>query len=107
MKSKKRELEAMRRELMRQLKKIGPVIGDTVVVVQRKCGKKSCACHRDGPKHPAMFVTWKDQGKTQALYVPRGMEEEVQRWADNHRALRDVLRRITEVQKQIIRLRED
>ena len=92
---------------MRQLKQIGPLIGDSVVVVQRKCGKKSCACHHDGPKHPAMFVTWKEKGKTKALYVPRAMEAEVRRWAENNRTLRALICRITEVQKRIIRLRED
>jgi hypothetical protein len=107
MKTEKKKLEAARRDLMRQLKRIGPVIGDTVVVVQRKCGKESCACHRNGPKHPAMFVTWKEKGKSRALYVPRGKEAEVRRWAENHKALRALIRRITEVQKRIIRLRED
>jgi hypothetical protein len=107
MKTEKQKLETMRRDLMRQLKGIGPMIGDTVATVQRKCGKKGCACHRDGPKHPATFITWKEERKTKALYVPREMEKEVQRWAENHRTLRALIRRITEIQKQIIRLRED
>jgi hypothetical protein len=106
MKTEKQVLEAERRELMRQLKKIGPPIGDTVVVVQRRCGKTSCACHGDGPRHPALYVTWKEEGKTRALYVPRAMEAEVAHWADNHKELRALVRRITEVQKRILRLRE-
>jgi len=106
MKTTKQVLEAERRGLMRHLAKIGPVIGDTVVVVHRRCGKASCACHGDGPRHPAMYVTWKEEGKTKALYVPRAMEEEVARWAENHRELRALVRRITEVQKRILRLRE-
>jgi len=106
MKTEKQRLEAVRRDLMRQMKRIGPGIGDTVAIVERKCGKKSCACHRGGPKHPAMFVTWKEERKTQALYVPREMEPEVQRWAENHKTLRALIRRITEIQKQILRLRE-
>jgi len=92
---------------MRQLKRIGPMIGETVTIVQRKCGKKSCACHHDGPKHPAMFITWKEERKTKALYVPRAMEKDVQLWAENHRTLRALIRRITEIQKQILRLREE
>ena len=107
MKSEKERLEAEIRELTKQLRRVGPFIGDTVSVVFRKCGKPACACHRDGPRHPAMFVTWKEDGKTLTLYVPRKLEGEVRQWAAHHQALKDLIRKITELRKQIIRLRED
>ena len=103
----RKKLESEIRELTKQLRKVGPFIGETVSVVERKCGKPACACHRGGPKHPAMFVTWKEEGKTATLYVPRRLEGEVREWAANHRTLKDLIRRITELRKDIIRLRED
>lgn len=104
--SKQAELESKRQELIRELKKLGPWIEGTLVATARLCGKTGCVCHRDGPKHPVLFVTWKESGKTVSLYVPKRLEAKVRVWADNYKRLKDLIRRISEVQKQIVRLRE-
>lgn len=44
----------------------------------RRCGNQRCICYRD-PAHrhgPHMYLTFRDQGRSQSLYVPPGQEEE-------------------------------
>lgn len=38
----------------------------------RTCGTPSCACHRDPARRhgPHLYWTFRDQGKSRALYVP-------------------------------------
>jgi hypothetical protein len=106
MKAKKQILQAKRDTLISRISKLNPWIEGTVVTINRICGKKNCACHMDGPKHPAMYVTWKESGKTVSLYVPKGMEAEVSIWALNYKKLKGMIREISNIQKNIVRLRE-
>ena len=58
-----------------------------------------------GPKHPVMYVTSKEEGKTASLYVPRKLESEVRVWVENYRKVKELIRTMSDVQKEIIRLR--
>ena len=104
---KRRQLEAKRRRLIRRFEKLAPWIQGSLVSTERICGKANCACRRGGAKHPVLFVTWKEEGKTVSLYVPRKMESEVKSWAENYKKLKELVLEISDIQKQIIRLRED
>jgi hypothetical protein len=53
-----------------------------------------------------MYVTWKESGKTISLYVPKGLEAEVSKWALNYKKLKEMIREISNIQKDIVRLRE-
>lgn len=81
-------------------------IEGTLVDTSRKCGKKTCTCHNNGPRHPVLFVTWKEEGKTVSLYIPRQLEPTVREWAQNYKKLKALIRQISDIQKQIIRLRD-
>ena len=106
MEAKKQILQAKRNKLISKISKLNPWIEGTVVTTTRICGKKNCACHRDGLKHPVMHVTWKESGKTVSLYVPKRMEAEVSNWASNYKKLKEMIREISNIQKDIVRLRE-
>ena len=106
MKSLRSQLYRKRLSFLRQIPNLGPWIEGTLVTTSRKCGKNNCACHHKGPKHPVLFVTWKEAGKTVSLYIPRHLEAEVKQWTENYKKLKALLRQISEVQKQIVRLRE-
>ncbi len=100
------QLQAKRRSLLHQIHNLGPWIEGTLVITARKCGKDNCACHRQGPKHPVLFVTWKEAGKTVSLYIPRQLEAEVKQWTENYKRLKELIRQVSEVQRQMVRLRE-
>lgn len=107
MRSLKQSLEAKRLKPLQKIHTLIPWIEGSLVSTARFCGKKNCICHQGGPKHPVLYVTWKENGKTVSLYVPRRLEPEVIGWVQNYKKLKDLVREISEIQKQIIRLRED
>ncbi len=107
MKDRREELEKRREELVRRMSELSPWIQGSVVVVKRVCGQKGCACHRGGKKHPAMYLTGKEAGKTVALYVPRKLEAEARVWAGNYKKLKKLVREVSEVQRQILKFREE
>lgn len=106
MKTKRIKLEDRRKKLVKQLINLDPWIQGTIVQTERMCGSKGCACRRGGPKHPATSLTWKEKGETCCLYIPRRLESEVKLWAQNYRRLKVIMEKITNVQREIIRLRE-
>ena len=106
MQGKRDKLENKRKKLARQLIHLDPWIQGTVVETMRICGSKGCACRHGGAKHPAMSLTWKEKGKTCCLYVPRRMEKEIKLWAQNYKRVKAIMQKVTEVQRDIIRLRE-
>lgn len=100
------QLQVRRKDLIKQMRKLGPWVEGTLVCVQRICGTSGCACHRNGPKHPATFITGKDRGKTICLYIPRKLEDQTREWSRNYKMLKGLIRALSDVQKQIIRLRD-
>jgi hypothetical protein len=102
---RRKQLESDHRELKRRLSRVGPWIEGTLVVTTRRCGKKGCGCMDGGPKHPVMYLTGKQEGKTVSLYIPRKLESEVRVWVENYGRVKELIRRMSDVQKEIIRLR--
>ncbi len=107
MSTQRARLQARRKRLMCRLGALGPWVQGSLVSTSRRCGKKSCACHRGGARHPVLYITGKENGKTVSLYVPRAMEAEVRTWAANYRKLKALLKEIDGVGKAILRLREE
>jgi Family of unknown function (DUF6788) len=107
MKTAYRILEAKRRRVVNQIASLDPWIEGTFVSTSRRCGKKNCACHKGGAKHPVLYLTWKENGKTHSLYVPRRWEVEVRRWVQTYKKLKTLIREVTLLQRQFIGLRED
>jgi hypothetical protein len=107
MKDRREELEKRREELVRRMSGLSPWIQGSMVVVKRVCGQKGCACHRGGKKHPAMYLTGKEAGKTVSLYVSRKREADVRLWAGNYKKLKKLVREASEIQAQILKLREE
>jgi hypothetical protein len=107
MSSTKRSLQAQGHRFIQQISSLGLWIEGTFVSTSRRCGKKNCACHQGGPKHPVLYLTWKEDGKTRSLYVPKNLQEEVKAWVDNYKKLKQLIRQVTLIQRQVIALREE
>lgn len=45
----------------------------------RRCGNPGCICHRDASRRhgPHLYLTYRTQGKSQALYIPAQHAHEV------------------------------
>jgi uncharacterized protein DUF6788 len=102
-----RTLETQRRRFVDKITFLDPWIEGTFVSTSRRCGKKNCACHQGGAKHPVLYLTWKENGKTLSLYVPKRLEVEVRTWVENYKKLKALIREVTLLQRQVIGLRED
>src|SRR4030042_6119872 len=107
MNGEKRLLGNKRDKLSQRITKLSPWIEGTLVTTTRFCGRKNCTCHTSGQKHPVMYVTWKKNGKTVSLYVPKNLESDVREWGKNYKRLKEIIRKISNIQKDIVRLRED
>jgi len=97
----------LKRKLSRKLAALGqkkPFVIGSLVKIHRKCGNPNCQCAREGPKHPAHLLTTKVDGKSQAIYVPVDMVEEVQQWCRQHRDLKADIKEVSDCCQQLIRL---
>jgi hypothetical protein len=95
----------IRRMLASRLKRVAvakPILMATLAEVRRVCGKPTCRCRR-GFKHRACQLTFRDQGKTRAMYVPVDFTEEVRSWIEEHHKLQALLREISELSLMLVR----
>ena len=107
MKTTRTRLEAKRSRVLKKIINLGPFIQGSLVSTTRICGKKGCACRHGGPKHPATYLTWKQDQKTVSLYVPRALESEIMLWTLNYKKLKAILQELSDIQREVLKLRED
>jgi len=73
-----KSLEAKKAGLLSKIQGCSGMLQGSLVVLYRKCGKKGCRCER-GEKHgPAYYLSYKEGGVTQMVYVPISRLREVQ-----------------------------
>jgi hypothetical protein len=75
--------EAKKARLLREIQGCSvEMVQGSLVVLYRKCGKKGCRCER-GEKHgPAYYLSYKEGGVTQMVYIPVLRLEEVKKAMD-------------------------
>ena len=102
------QLEAQRKELLRQLAQAGDMRRGSINEVYRRCGKDNCACA--DPAHPGhgpyYAYTTKVNGKTRTLQLRAGprlstLEQEVA----EYKRFRATSERVIEVNEQICNAR--
>ncbi|MHC4073452.1 MAG: DUF6788 family protein [Planctomycetota bacterium] len=88
----------IRRQLQARLKQLqarGPVLAASLVTIHRKCGRKGCHCE-NGTGHPAQYLTYKHEGKTHTVYVPKDLITEVKSWIKEHQRLKNLMREVSQ-----------
>ncbi len=98
---------ALKRRLRRKLASLGnpqPFIVGSLVKIQRRCGNPNCRCAKEGPKHTGHLLTTKVKGKTQAIYVPVDMVEEVRQWCHQYSDVKAVIKEVSDCCEQLIRV---
>jgi hypothetical protein len=74
-----KDLEAKKAELQRKIQGCSGMLQGSLVTLYRKCGRKGCRCER-GQKHgPAYYLSYKEEGVTQMIYIPASRLEEVKK----------------------------
>lgn len=68
-----------------------PLIQGTLVESERTCGKAACRCHGKGPKHSAVYLAVRHNGKRDMICVPVRLLEYVKQCVNTHRKLQQSL----------------
>jgi len=96
----------IRRMLQARLKRLAgtsPLLAGSLGQVWRPCGTPSCRCHHGGPKHAAYQLTFKEQGRSRSVYVPKELRPEVRQWLAARRRLDQLLQEIHQLSTALIR----
>ena len=96
----------IRRQIDSRLKQLTtqqPVLAASLVQYSRHCGNPSCHCLKGGPKHVAFNLTFKVEGKSRAVYVPKDLLMDVRSWIEENRRLKLLLREINQLTLALIR----
>jgi hypothetical protein len=94
--------ETRREAELRELRTVGPVVAASLCERRVRCGNANCKCAR-GEKHSSWCLTFKHQGRTRTVHVPRAMLPEVKQWVKEYRRVKQLLQQISYQSLQIIR----
>jgi hypothetical protein len=97
------QIRRMLNSRLKQLTPAGPVLAATLSLVDKRCGKPSCACHHGGPLHQAHHVAFRHGGKTRTVYVPQDLIDEVRSWVQEHQRLKTLTGEISQLAVALIR----
>jgi len=86
-----RRHEKLQSSYHKQIAQTGPFVEGTLSEYKR-AGRKASSWH----------LTYKIKGKTQTVYVPVDMVEEVRQWTEEHRRLKQLIRKETKQSLAII-----
>ncbi len=74
-----KKLEVEKAGLLSKIQHCCGMLQGSLVILYRKCGRKGCRCER-GEKHgPAYYLSYKEGGVTQMVYVPVSRLEDVKK----------------------------
>ena len=96
-------LEARRNARLKELAETGPFVQGSLCKVRIKCGKPRCKC-AEGDRHEAYVLSKKVRGKTVTTHIPRDLLDEVRSWAEEQKRIKKLMREISELSEQIIRI---
>src|SRR5262245_65697001 len=98
----------VRRMLDARLKKLAaatPILAASLSSYTHRCGRPACRCHHGGPLHTGQHLTFKENGKTRSVYVPKPLLPEVRTWLAEHQRLKHLLREIHQLSVALLRAR--
>jgi hypothetical protein len=95
-------LKRSRGARLRELKAPGPMLAASLVRLARRCGYKGCRCAR-GEKHVSFYLTLKQKGTTQTLYVPLERLTEVRAWVKEYRRVRGLIREVSNLSWKLLK----
>jgi hypothetical protein len=97
------ELLAIRSHLMRQLKGLDPaMVNGSLAHTRVQCGRPGCRC-QDGEKHPKTNLVRSTNGRSQAMYVPLDIIDDVSRGVEEFKRAKELLKEIADVNWAILR----
>ena len=85
----------------------GNYIRGNPVIMKRVCGNPRCKCSVEGKKHASLYICRKDDGKTHMIYIPAGIEEDIQKKIATYHKIKELLERISELNYSQLKLKKE
>lgn len=101
------KLKSKRHRILKVIQSIGPLIEGSLISAKKRCGNPKCLCASLGPIHDTILLTWKENKVTKALYIPKSMKGEIEKWVNEYKKLKEATKNMSAIQKEIfIELKE-
>jgi hypothetical protein len=101
----KRADAAKKKRLLGQLRQIQAVLKGSLAECELTCGTPGCRCHSDGPKHKGLYFSYRHQGKTRTLYVPKDLHDVARQAHANWLKAKQILEELTVLEVMQLRTR--
>ena len=88
--------------ILARVRTIGPFLEGSFTITTKRCGKPRCRCVEAGPIHEAAVLTWKEEGTTRTLHVPRALRDEVAAWVAEGKRLKELSHEMTVAQRAFL-----
>lgn len=90
------------RRLLGRLRTIGPFLEGSLTLTTKRCGRPTCRCVAEGPIHETALLTWKEEGTTRTLHVPRALRAEVAAWVEEAKRLKALIHEMSAAQRAFL-----
>jgi hypothetical protein len=97
------QLRRRKHALIRRFGIPDELLGGSLSLVHRKCGKPSCRCASD-KGHPMWTLTYSVDGKRRVEFIPEELVAAVQPLAEQGRAFRDAVHEVLTINAQLMTL---
>ena len=89
-------------DILQRIRKIRPFIQASLSVTKKRCGNPNCRCAQEGPIHETALLTWKENKKTNTIYVPKELRAEVVKWVEEGKLLKQLIAEMSRVQREFL-----
>lgn len=97
-------LQRRRRGLANMLPPPEETLRGSLVERYVTCGNPSCKCARGERHGPVWYLTITlGPGRTTSAVVPPELRDQVRRWIENYRKVKDDLEKISEINRELLR----
>ncbi len=97
------QLVKRRFDLWREVVNTGDFVRGSVVELRRPCARPRCQRCASGERHPAMYLSMKEKGRTRLVYLPKAMVEQARRWVEAWRRLEALLAEISRTNAEVLK----
>lgn len=71
-----------KQELLERILSCSDMLQGSIVRINSRCGKKGCRCEQGKYHGVSHYLSYKEKGRTQMVYIPKTLVPEVQKQVD-------------------------
>lgn len=98
-----RQLRDRRRRLASQIPDLEAIIAGSLQTQRRRCGKEGCRCARGELHGPYLYLSLRVGGRTQMLYVPAELADQVRQAVTANAEVQAALAEISAINLELLR----